>query len=152
MALLQNAPGGDTIANNFMNRSLVPAAKEFKSGNDEKAVSIFIGGVLGDTGFYSKLPPEVRSMIMSNSLELRGAALSKNPFPPVTCDDLKKINTPVLLITGEKSALLFNAITNELSKCLPNKEKAVLPAATHGLEIENPGDFNKIVLGFIDKH
>jgi pimeloyl-ACP methyl ester carboxylesterase len=47
---------------------------------------------------------------------------------------------------------LFNAVTDELNKCLPMKEKAVLPHATHALEIENPGDFNRIVLGFIDKH
>jgi len=108
--------------------------------------------VVGDTSFFSKIPPEGQSMMMTNILELRGAALSKNPFPPISCDDLKKINTPVLLVSGEKTALLFHAITEELNKCLPNKEKAIVPGATHGLEIENPYDFNKIVLAFIDKH
>src|SRR6185503_18478121 len=128
MPMLQNAPGGDTILNNFMNRSIIPAAKEFKSGNNEKGIAKFIGGVTGDTGFYSKLPPEVQSTMMANILELRGSTVpSKNPFPTVTCDDLKKINTPVLLLTGENTALLFRAITDELNKCLPNKEKAILP-------------------------
>ncbi|HLG38620.1 MAG TPA: alpha/beta hydrolase [Chitinophagaceae bacterium] len=152
MPLLQSASGGDNIVNDFMNRSIIPAAKEFKSGNNEKGISMFIGGITGDTGFYFKLPPEVQSMMMANIPELRGVALSKNSFPSVTCRDLNKINTPVLLLTGEKTALLFSAITDELNKCLPDKEKAVLPAATHGLQFENPGDFNKIVLGFIDKH
>ena len=152
MPLLQNAPGGDTIVNEFMNRSIFPAAKEFRSGNNEKGISIFIGGITGDTGFYSKFPPEVRQAMMANILELRGVALSKNSFVSITCPDLKKINTPVLLLTGEKTALLFNAITDELNKCLLNKERAILPAATHGLEFENPAGFNKIVLGFIDKH
>jgi len=152
MPLLQNTPGGDTIINNFMARSIKPAAEAFKSGNNEKAIAVFIGGVIGDSSFFSKIPPEGRSMMMSNILELRGAALSKNPFPPVSCDDLKKINTRVLLLTGEKTALLFNAITDELDKCLTNKERAFVPGATHGLEIENPYDFNKIVLAFIDKH
>ena len=91
-------------------------------------------------------------MMLANVLELRGVALAKNLFPPVSCNDLKKIKVPVLLITGERTALLFNAITGELEKCLTNKERAILPGATHGLEIENPGDFNKIVLTFIDKH
>ncbi len=153
MPLLQNVPGGDTIVNNFINRSIKPAAEAFKSGNNEKAIAVFIGGVIGDTSFFSKIPPEGRSMMMTNILELRGAALSsKNPFTPISCADLKKINTPVLLMTGEKTALLFHAITEELNKCLANKERAVLPGATHGLEIENPYDFNKIVLAFIDKH
>jgi len=70
----------------------------------------------------------------------------------VTCEDLKKINVPVLLITGEHTANLFRTIITELDKCLVNKEKAVLPGATHGLEIENPVDFNRIVLEFINKH
>ncbi|HKC37780.1 MAG TPA: alpha/beta hydrolase [Chitinophagaceae bacterium] len=150
--LLQNVPGGDTVVNSFMSRSLIPAANAFRSGNPEKGISVFIGGVIGDTGFYSKMPPEVQKMMMTNVLELRGAVLSKNPFPPLNCDDLKKINIPVLLISGEMTAPLFKAVTDELNKCLPKKEKAVLPHATHGLEIENPGDFNRIVLGFIDKH
>ena len=152
MPLLQNVPGGDTIVNNFINRSIKPAADAFRSGNNEKAIAVFIGGVIGDSSFFSKIPPEGQSMMTANILELRGAALSKNPFPPLSCDDLKKISTPVLLVSGEKTALLFHAIMEELNKCLVNKERAIVPGATHGLEIENPYDFNKIVLAFIDKH
>jgi pimeloyl-ACP methyl ester carboxylesterase len=152
MPLLQNAPGGDTILNNFMTSSFKPAADAFRSGNNEKAIAAFIGGVIGDSSIFSKIPPEGQSMMMTNILELRGTVLSKNPFPPISCDDLKKINTQVLLLSGEKSALLFHVITEELNKCLPNKEKAIVPGATHGLETENPYDFNKIVLAFIDKH
>jgi pimeloyl-ACP methyl ester carboxylesterase len=152
MPLLQDVPGGDTIVNNFITRSLKPAADAFRSGNNEKAIAAFIGGVIGDTSFFSKIPPEGQSMMMTNILELRGVALSKDLFPPTRCDDIKKINTPVLLVNGERSARLFYAITEELDKCLTNKERAIVPGATHGLEIENPYDFNKIVLAFIDKH
>jgi len=152
MPLLQNIPGGDTIIRNFMIASISPAADAFRSGNNEKGVSVFIGGVTGDSSFFSKMPPEAQAMIMSNVLELRGIALTKNIFPPVSCDDLKKIKTPVLIMTGEKTLLLFSAINEELSKCLVNKEKVILSNATHGLEMENPVDFNKIVLAFIDKH
>ena len=152
MPLLQNVPGGDTIMKNFMSASISPAAEAFKSGNNEKGVSVFIGGVTGDSSFFSKIPPEAQNMIMSNVLELRGIALSKNVFPPVSCDDLKKVKTPVLIMTGEKTLLLFSAINKELSKCLPDKEDVILSNATHGLEMENPVDFNKIVLAFIDKH
>jgi pimeloyl-ACP methyl ester carboxylesterase len=152
MPLLQNVPGGDTIINNFMTASISPAADAFRSGNNEKGVSVFIGGVTGDSSFFSKMPPEAQGMIMSNVLELRGIALTKNIFPPVSCDDLKKIKTPVLIMTGEKTLPLFRVINEELNKCLPNKEKVILPNATHGLEMENPVDFNRIVLAFIEKH
>ena len=152
MPLLQNVTGGDTIINNFMSSSLVPAASAFRSGNNEKGVSIFMSGVSGDTSLYSKLPQEVRDQMMENVFELRGIALAKNIFPPVSCDSLKKIKTPVLIMTGQNTLVLFKAVNEELNKCLTNREKVILPNATHGLELENPVDFNKIVLTFIDKH
>src|SRR5687768_105836 len=78
MPLLQNVTGGDTIMNNFMSASISPAADAFRSGNNEKGVSVFIGGVTGDSSFFSKMPPEAQNMVMSNVLELRGISLSKN--------------------------------------------------------------------------
>ena len=152
LPLLQNVSGGDTIINKFVKSSITPAADAFRSGDNQKGISVFVGGVTGDSSFFSKLPAEVQAMTMSNMLELRGIALSKNIFPPISCEDLKKIKTPVLLMTGEKTLLFFKAINEELNKCLTNREKVILSNATHGLEMENPVDFNKIVLAFIDKH
>jgi pimeloyl-ACP methyl ester carboxylesterase len=70
----------------------------------------------------------------------------------ITCNDLKNIKTPTLIMTGERTVLFFKTINNELDKCLTNKEKIILANASHGLEMENPVDFNKIVLAFIDKN
>ena len=152
MPLLQNVSGGDTIIDKFVKSSITPAAAAFRSGDNQKGVSLFVGGVTGDSSFFSKMPAEAQAMIMSNVLELRGIALSKNIFPPISCEDLKKIKIPVLVMTGEKTLLFFSVISEELNKCLTNKEKVILSNATHGLEMENPIDFNKIVLEFIDKH
>jgi pimeloyl-ACP methyl ester carboxylesterase len=152
MPLLQNVPGGDTIINNFMKKALEPAVASFRAGDDDKAISVFIAGVVGDTSLYANLPKEVKDQMKGNILELRGAVLSKNPFPMITCNDLKNIKTPTLIMTGERSVLFFKAINNELDKCLTNKETIVLANASHGLEMENPADFNKIVLAFIDKY
>lgn len=152
LPLLQNVVGGDTIVNNFINMFLKPASDAFKSGNNEKAVSIFLGGVTGDSNLYANMPKEVRDQMNENILELRGVALSKNLFPPISCDDLKKIKTPTMIMTGERTLLMFKAINEQLDKCLTNKEKVILTNASHGLETENPSDFNKIVLAFINKH
>lgn len=149
--LLMSVPGGDTITNRFF-AIVKPAAEAFKSGNDEKAVSTFAAWVIGDTNFYNSLPSEVRSAMLANTLELRGSLISNKPFPEVKCEDLKKIQTPVLLIKGEKTTSFFSTIIDEMDKCLANKEKITLPGATHGLQMENPGDFNKMVLTFIDKY
>jgi len=90
--------------------------------------------------------------MLTNTAEVKHNLFHPSPSREITCDDLKKIKIPTLLIQGEKSIAFFTLINDELNRCLTNREKAVLRNAAHGLEFENPTDFNKIVLGFIDKH
>ena len=90
---------------------------------------------------------------MANLVQLKGGMLyPKSGFPDINCDDLRKIKTPALLVTGDKSPLFFTSIINELERCLTNREKVTIPNASHGLEYENPVAFNKAVLAFIRKH
>ena len=100
MSLLNNVPGGDTILNNFITKAMMPAAEAFRKNENEKAVKAFVGGVIGDTAFFSNIPQQGRESMMANTLELRGFGFTKNPFPPITCDDIRKIKTPVLLLQG----------------------------------------------------
>ena len=152
MSLLQNVRGGDTMVNNFVTKGIIPAAEAFKNNEEEKAVKGFITAVMDDSLYFSRLPQRTREIMMTNTLETRGSVFTKNLFPPVSCDELKKIKTPILLLQGDISPLFLTSIINELDRCLSNKEKATLPNTSHGLEYENPAEFNKIVLGFIDKH
>lgn len=152
MSMLKNAPGGDSILNNFITKALTPTSEAFKNNNNEKAVTAFIAGVLGDSLFFSRLPQQARNNMMDNTLELRGSVFSKNLFPTITCDTLNKIKAPVLLVKGDRSPVFFTAIIDELGRCLNRKELATLPNSSHGLEFENPVEFNKLVLRFIDKH
>ena len=152
MSLLQNVPGGDTLVNNFVTRTMMPAGEALKANDSVKAVSIFIAGVMGDSLYFSRLPERDREFIMMNVLETRGSVVTKDPFPPVSCDDLKKVKAPVLVVKGEKSPLLFRSIADELKRCLGNSEMATLGNTSHGLEYENPVEFNREVLAFIEKH
>ena len=151
-SLLHNVPGGDTIWKNFETKFKIPSAEAFKKGNNEKAVEIFVTGVIGDSLFFSQIPPEARETMMTNIPEVRAFALTKDPFPSVTCEELQKIKVPVLLVGGDRSPTFFTATTNELDRCLISNELAILPNASHGLQDQNPSEFNKIVLRFIDKH
>ncbi|GAO45363.1 alpha/beta fold hydrolase [Flavihumibacter petaseus] len=152
MPLLQQVSGGDTIAGNFARDAFMPAIEAFKSNDQEKAVISFVNGVMGDNTYFAKLSPESKKIIMDNIPEFKGVMFIQQPFPQVTCDDLKTIKAPVLLVTGEKSPHFFIAITDELERCLANRERVSLPNTSHGLEYENPAAFNKAVLTFIDKH
>lgn len=151
-SLLMNAPGGDTILNNFIAKAFGPVAEAYKNNDKEKAVKALMTGVMGDSLYFSKRPQQDRDIMMANTTELGGIVFGKNIFSPVACDDLKKIKVRVLLLNGDRSPLIFSSVISELDHCLSNKEKATLSNSSHGLEYDNPAEFNRIVLGFINKH
>ena len=152
MSFLQYIPEGEKLGNEFVNATFVPAAEAFKNDNDKKAVELFIASVMDDSLYFSNAPKKLQNLMTDNITELKGMVFSENLFPPLECGDIKKIKTPVLLIKGENSPEIILAITDELDKCIVNSELKILPDSSHGLELENPQEFNKIVLEFIGKN
>ena len=125
-------------------------AEAFMNNEPEKAARMFLAAGI-DSTYFSRISQLDREIIMANPQELRAIAFGTDFKPNITCKDLEKIKIPVLLLGGDKSG--FDGFySTKMEPCLSNKEKAILPNTTHGLEIENPSEFNKIVLGFIDKH
>jgi non-heme chloroperoxidase len=110
-----------------------------------------VNGVLGE-GSYEKFPPPVQKRLMDNAQELKGETSSQDLYPPTTCEDVQQVKAPTLLIDGELSPKMFHLINDMLEHCLPSAERAMIPAASHGLEFENPQGFNETVLAFIAKH
>ncbi len=151
MPLLKNTPEGDSLLTLFITKTIVPSGQAFQSGNIEQGVKTFVNGVLGDSS-YEKFPPVVHQHMMDNARELKGETATRDLFPPFTCEDAQKVKAPTLLLVGERSPKIFHLITDELERCLPQKERATIPNASHGLEFENPDAFNKVVLDFIARH
>ena len=151
-SLMQGVPGGDTILNNFITKAFMPVVEAAKNNNDEKAAEALVTGVMGDSLYYSRLPQKDRENMIANVHEIKAALLRTDAMPTVTCDDVKKITAPALLVKGDKSPLIFSLMVNELKRCLSKADIATLENTTHGLEYENPDAFNKMVLGYIDKH
>jgi pimeloyl-ACP methyl ester carboxylesterase len=152
MSLLQNVPDGGAIGHDFVTNVFIPTAEAFKNNNDKKAVEIFIGGVLADSLYFSQAPQQQKDIMMDNLLELKAAVSTENLFPPLVCDDIKTLKMPVLLIKGDRSPKILTVIIDELDSCLDNNVLAILPNSSHGLEFQNPIEFNKIVLDFINNH
>ena len=158
MPLLKTIPEGDALLTTFITTSIVPSSEAFKQGNDEEGVRRFVNGVLGE-GSYEKLPPPVQKRLMDDTQELKGENSSQdllhtyiNNYAPTTCEDVQKVKAPTLLLDGELSPKMFHLINDMLERCLPSAERAMIPAASHGLELENPQAFNETVLAFIAKH
>jgi non-heme chloroperoxidase len=150
MPLLKTTPEGDAVLTAAIARSIA-TSEAFKQGNDEEGVRRFVNGVLGE-GSYEKLPPSVLKRLMDNAQELKGEASSRDLFPPTTCEDVQKVKAPTLLLDGERSPKMFRLINDRLEHCLPSAERAMIPAASHQMEVENPQAFNERVLALIATH
>ena len=152
MSFLQYVPDGEALGREFATEVLVPSADVFRGGDDEGAVALFIGGVLNDSDYYSKASQQQKDLMMDNAFGLKGVILTENPFQPLGCDAVSNLAPPTLLMMGDRSPRRFTEIVDALASCIEGSELAVLPNASHGLEYENPEDFNAMVLEFIDKH
>ena len=149
--LLNNIKGGDTISKNLTEKAIKPAAKAFRNNNPTQGVSLFIGGVMGDSLLFSKAPEHVQTKWLQNSSEL-GAQLNSESWLDIPPKEIESIEIPVLVLKGEVSPLFLTKIADEIDRLIPNSTLYVVPGASHGLQGENRKDFNQTVLNFISNN
>lgn len=149
--LLQGSSEGRTLRDGFLAEVWNPAGEMMQQGKVEDGVRLFVDGVVED-GAFDHFPPEVQDMILENACEFKVETSSPEFWTPFTCEDAARINTPTLLLTGDKSLKMFRLIVDELEHCLPNNESVRVPETTHEVSSDNPEAYNEIVLGFLEKH
>jgi pimeloyl-ACP methyl ester carboxylesterase len=113
-------------------------------------MKILIDG-FGGTGRFDNLPAEGREVAMQNSRFFKAATLSSDPFPELSKKKVKRLDKPILIITGENTIKLHKFINEELARLLPKAEQSTIPKAGHGSARENPQAFNDAVLKFLTK-
>lgn len=150
--MLLRLPGGDVLLEEFRERAWRPAGKALASGDMEGGVRAFIEGAVG-VGEYEKLPPRVRAAMMPNAPEMKvGTETSfEEHMPDLTCEDASRITAPTLLMRGENSPRMYTLINDELARCIPHAEQAVIPDASHVLHNHNPEEHNRVVLGWLGR-
>jgi len=151
-SLLENVPEAEGLTAEFFNKVVIPASKAFSENDDEAATALFIDGVMGDSLYFDKAPQNEKRMWLANTPELKIFASGADLFPLLNCQDFEKLKVPVLLIKGELAPKILRLASDQLHKCIQNSELKELPNASHGLQHQNPDDFNKIVLEFIEKY
>ena len=101
---------------------------------------------------FNRLAPAGRRMMLDNAPELRAECLSATFFSSFGPEDAARIARPVLLLDGEFSPRMFYIISDELERCLPDTERAVLPGASHAMHLGNPDAYAALVLAFLGRH
>jgi len=118
-----------------------------KAGDTIKAAELFADGFA--PGTWQGFPDLVKKMLLANIY----TALSEKSRPLTSCDDVRKFNFPILLITAEKSPKKYEFFFNEMRKCRPDLPPSlVIPNAGHPMHIDNPKAFNEATLAFVSQH
>jgi non-heme chloroperoxidase len=141
--LLRRIPGGEKLFQVFMESAWQPAGRVFAQDDLEGGVHLFVEGAVGK-GEFTRLPPKVREAMMKNAPELKAATATDFSvhMPDFTCEDAAKITAPTLLMRGGLSPRKYYLINDELARCMPNAEQALIPDAAHVLHNHNPEEHN----------
>jgi non-heme chloroperoxidase len=157
---LPEIPGGQELLDAFLRSAWEPARRAFQAGSREEGVRHFLNGVLGP-GSYEKVPQSARAGLMANAAEIMSSrypvtlvaeTTSEGFFSPLGREEVSRFEKPVLLLNAERSPRMFHLITDELARCLPQAERAEIPAASHSMHLDSPRFFNDTVLGFLEEH
>jgi pimeloyl-ACP methyl ester carboxylesterase len=80
---------------------------------------------------------------------LRAFTLGSSGFPPLDDEDVRGIEVPTLLLTGDDSPRLAHLMTDRLEELLPNVERGGIPEASHDMHLDNPSRASEEILGFL---
>ncbi|HET8735807.1 MAG TPA: alpha/beta hydrolase [Pricia sp.] len=132
----------------FGAQGIAPATKAFKKNDMNKALDIFGKATLG-VKTYLNLSSSRLEQARANLIK---AELLGSGFLPIDKEQIKRLNLPTLLISGQKSPRLWKYLLAELKQLIPNSQLKMIAKASHIIHQDNPKDYNSTVLSFIKKY
>ena len=121
------------------------ALERLQQGDLDGGLEIFIDAVSGP-GNWKKLPEAAKQIRRDNAWSLK--SLVADAQEPYSCADEKNLKMPVLLVTADRSPILYGMMHAALQSCLERSRMITIPNASHGMNRENPEAFNTAVLEF----
>jgi 3-oxoadipate enol-lactonase len=123
-------------------------------GAVEANLRMWVDGRRRDPGVVD---PEVRERVrrmQRRAFELQLAAGEEAAEEPLVADvgqRLGEVGAPTLVVVGEHDLADLHAIAERLAGELPEARRVVVPGAAHLPSMERPGQFNELLLGFLDE-
>ncbi len=149
LSLLIHSPSTAMSAARFQRSSLDPSLAAFKRGDFDAALRYNLDGIMNRKGVFERLPEPVQRMVKEN--EKTVGELTAD-VPPFAKKDASKISAPTLLVNGENSPKVLHSIVDRLARAIPSAEVATVRGCAHFPHLENPTEFNRVVLDFLAKH
>ena len=126
-------------------------AAVMKSGDLVGSVKVLFALVTGEPrDNFDKLPEQSRQILADNARTLP-LLLSGDRVPLVTCDSLRAVKAPTLVVAGAQTPSFFSLTANAAVSCIPGSRLVTIPNANHMMSLQNPGAFNAELFRFLEK-
>ncbi|HWJ76225.1 MAG TPA: alpha/beta hydrolase [Kaistia sp.] len=109
-------------------------------------------GLIADPGatMMSSFRVRVASLVDEHAQTIRDVTEMWNEEPDFTPEQLGSIHIPTMIADGAHEEAIKPEHTRELAEMIPGAELAILPNVGHSGLLEDPADFNKLLVGFLD--
>jgi pimeloyl-ACP methyl ester carboxylesterase len=146
-SLLAESPEGKAALEQW-SKGAEPMIAAMKAGDSVGATRHLSALVTGHPpDHFDKLPAPFRQILLDNARTMQ--LLFVAPPALVTCDMLRGIKTPTLVLRGDRTPEFFVKTNAEVGRCVAGSKLVVIPKASHPMSYENPAEFNRAVLDFV---
>jgi len=121
--------------------------EHLQAGDPNKAAEVLVDALTGP-GAWQRLPEPRKQVVLDNIYTTLGDKMIR---PSTTCDQLKKFDFPVLLMTAEKSPKSYAFFYGEMKKCAAFPDPIVIPGAAHNIHGGNVDAYNKALTTFFER-
>lgn len=104
--------------------------------------------VLGSTAFDSLSQTRLEQVRINSS---KAESLSDSFMTPLAVNDVRCIEARTLLVTGERSPVIFHRLTDRLEKLILKTERAEIADSSHIMHEDNAAAYNHAVLSFLQE-
>lgn len=96
-----------------------------------------------------RIREKIRRIVFENAHVWLSNPLLERPIKPPALEQMAALKTPLIIIVGKRDVEEIHAVANLLASSVSGARKVIIPGAGHIVNMENPLEFNEVVLGFI---
>jgi len=134
-------------------RRLEPMFDALRAGDAFRATVLLADAEGGRTGWFDALPDHRKEQYRDNAKTLLLAARDREIDRRPSCDTLRTLQVPVLVLEGDHTDAAARVSNDALVACLgAGAERARVPQSGHFWYVDNPRDGAAAILRFIAKH
>ena len=146
---LPGIAGGQPVYDDFYGRLVTPVREAFQAGDRDAAFRLTLEYFVGP-GALDQVPPEVIANLRLNLRDWEVIFQSRNLLPDIAAADLRKLELPVLMLSGAASYELGKLVDAELERTLPKVRRVLIPEGTHDACVEKPDFCAREIGAFLD--